>query len=323
MFKYLFFILSLFISASHFVWAQDEKTATENTTQTDITSPEKNDQNEKKPIKSDNNASDNQDKKAKAVKLVAPISTQQQSKSDIQHYLPKHQIKPILAGPNDYITLVEEHHTAINKGVAILVPDWPIGAITPKSINYLRKKLPQEGWTTITVHPSEQPLFPIAVEQNKEKSKNNDKATAPSALDEYQKKLAQLMDAVMEKAKEYPGIILVIAEGHHAAMLVNIYSKEEQEIPSAMVMLSAYLPTEKANIDFAQKTALLKMPVLDLFLKHDHPLTIANSTLRKKAATKEIKVYYRQQRLNNLSTSYYPQEGLSKAINGWLRSIGW
>ena len=266
------------------------------------------------------NTDDNKEKDVnKRAKIAAPINIYQQTQADIKHYLPDQGVQPLLAGPDDYLTLVEESHTAINKGVAILIPDFPIGAATPKSINYLRKTLPVEGWTTMTVQPSYSPENYPSINID-EKSRLQENA---EALEAYQAKLKQLIPAIMEKAKAYPGLFLVIAEGTHAAMLMNIYQQDIDNLPSAIVMLSAYLPTEIESMASAQNMVMLETPVLDLYLRSDHPLAIKNSKLRKKLAQKELKVYYRQQKIYNLSTSYYPPETLLKAINGWLKSIGW
>lgn len=254
-----------------------------------------------------------------SIKINEPVNIYQQTQSDIKHYLPNKYVQPLLAGPDDYLTLIEENHTAINKGVAILIPDFPMGATTPKSINYLRKVLPQEGWTTMTIQPSYSPEnYPSTNTDEKERLKDN-----ADALMAYQAKLSQLIPAIMQKAKAYPGLFLVIAEGTHAAMLVNIYQKDPKSIPSALVMLSAYLPTEIESNFFGKNMASLEIPVLDLHLKNDHPFVIKSSKRRKIFAQKELKVYYRQQQIFNFNSSYYPLEQLLKSINGWLKSIGW
>ena len=55
----------------------------------------------------------------------------------------------------------------------------------------------------------------------------------------------------------------------------------------------------------------------------DHPLALSSAKLRLSQANKEMKAFYRQRRLNNLTSSYYPQKDLLIAIKGWLTTIGW
>lgn len=314
------FFFSLLVLHSFTVWSQ-ETPETEAATSTESTPSESPDNKTAEEDSSDKTDTDNAKTKnpRASIKIIEPVNIYQQTQSDIKHYLPNKGIEPLSAGPDDYLILLEESHTALNKGVAILIPDFPIGATTPKSINHLRKKLPEEGWTTITIQPSYSPVdYPSKHIDEKLRLKEN-----ADALMGYQAKLRQLIPAVMEKAKTYPGLFLVIAEGTHAAMLTNIYHQDAENIPSALVMLSAYLPTEIEGHTFAKNMAELETPILDLYLKHDHPLVINNSKIRKKLAQKELKVYYRQQQLSNFSSSYYPLEQLMKAINGWLKITGW
>lgn len=253
-----------------------------------------------------------------------PISLTKQHKSDLNHYLSAEQLKPLLAGPDDYLTLVKKYTSANSKGVAILLPEWQQGATNPKAINYLRNALPAEGWSTIAIQPNNKPdNYPstaITVEQQKEENK--------LTLDDYKNKLSTMMNAIMNTAKEYPGIVLVIAQGNNAALLIDLYSQANSQRPNALIMLSSYRDTNQAfigsvNKDFAKQLATIELPVLDLYLQHDNALVLAKAPQRKALAKQEMKVYYRQRQLNNTATSYYPEAALLSQINGWLKAIGW
>ena len=121
-----------------------------------------------------------------------PISLSQQYKNDLTHYLPTKNVKPLLAGTDDYITLVTENTSINSKGVAILLPDWQQGATNPKAINFLRNQLPQHGWTTISIQPMDKPenypssAIKIDVQQEENKTIIND----------YKTKLATMINAV-------------------------------------------------------------------------------------------------------------------------------
>jgi hypothetical protein len=131
------------------------------------------------------------------------------------------------------------------------------------------------------------------------------------------------MLAVIDKAKTYPGVIIVVAEGNHSAVLLDIYQQNLVGSPGGFVMLSSYMPTIPASDKIAQQLAITDYPILDLYLKRDHRLVLANAVIRKHAAKRQLKVYYRQRQLNNQVTAYYPKNTLTTEIINWLSAIGW
>ncbi len=267
---------------------------------------------------------DTDKQKTEPVEIAEPISLELQQKNDINHYLANEKIKPILAGPDDYLTLVTKNSSPNNKGVAILLPDWQQRATSPKAINFLRKALPKQGWTTITIQPANKPNnYPSESLSIEDQQKENDQI-----LNSYQAKLSVMISAVMAKAKDYPGIVIVIAQGNNGAMLADLYSQEKNKPANALILLSSYRQTshgfiDSANEDFAQSIATSDYPVLDLTLKHDHPIVISKTAQRVALAKQEMKIYYRHRLLNNSMTGYYPETELLSQINSWLKSIGW
>jgi hypothetical protein len=267
--------------------------------------------------------------KTKVVTLPMPTSLLQQHKDDLTHYLPPNEVKPLLAGPDDYITLITENTSINNKGIAILLPDWQQGATNPKAINFLRNSLPKQGWTTISIQPASKPEgFPSnAVKLSEQQQENK------TIIDKYKMKLAAMMNAVITKANDYPGIVIIIAQGNHGALLVELLDSDNDQMPlsqppNALVLLSSYLHTNNALIDetnttFATALAFSEYPVLDLLLRHDHPIVLDKAQQRLSLAKKEMKVYYRQRQLNNPAMGYYPEQELLIQINSWLKSIGW
>ena len=271
----------------------------------------------------------NKSKKTEPTKLksVAPIPLLKQHKDDLQHYIANEQVKALLAGPDTYITLIKKHTSVNSNGVAILLPDWQQGATDPKAINFLRDALPDEGWTTIAVQPSNKPHgYPSTALTIEEQIKEN-----KTLITDYQKKQKIMLNALMNLAKEYPGIVIVIAQGNNAALLVDLFSESSNtdlQIPNALVLLSSYRQTSNSlissvNESFARQLSLTELPILDLYLQHDHPLAFSKAIERKLLAKQEMKVYYRQRQLNNNATGYYPRQELLSQINRWLKSIGW
>jgi len=310
-------------TSANFAWAQDqEKTKPADKKKNDS----KEDQKQEESTDSEEQEDDGSESPPASItfnradiKINAPVDEFSQQKTDIEHYLNTEQITPLLVGTDEYLTVIETNTTANSKGVMILVPDWQQNATSSKALNYLSKELPLQGWTTITVHPPSKPEgYPSIALNIDEQIKENSKA-----IEQCQKNLAAVMLSVNEKAKTYPGIIVVVAQGHHAPLLVNIYQQTPNDKPTALVMLSGYLNTDVENIQSAKNLAQTDLPILDLSLQRDHHLVASNVQLRKKFANQELKTHFRQKKFNNMATSNYPKSPLLKEINGWLKSIGW
>lgn len=254
-----------------------------------------------------------------SIKIAEPVNQLSQTKDDLTHYLPPGEITPMLAGSNDFLTLMSPNLNANERGVAIILPDWHQSATDPKAANYLRQKLPLEGWTTITIQPKEMPSnYPSMAEKEIVRNKEDAKT-----LDAYRDKLASIMNSISERSKDFPGLIMVIAQGQNAVQLHTLYSTGKIEKPNVLVLLSAYMPTKAEQINFALQLSKTELATLDLILDKDHPLAIENAQYRQKLSNMEMKVTYRQRTLYNARPGYYPHEDLYRQINGWLSAIGW
>lgn len=269
------------------------------------------------------------EEKTKEISVPAPISLTLQQKGDLKHYMPTKHVQPLLAGPEEYITLITENSNINGKGVAILLPDWQQGATNPKAINFLRKQLPLQGWTTISVQPPSKPEnYPSHALKMSEQQEEN-----KTILEDYQGKLGTMINAVIEKANEYPGIIMIIAQGNHGAILVDLLNQGIEpsiitQAPNALILLSSYVFTtnnllDEANTTFAKQLANSDYPVLDLILKHDNAIVVVKAKQRLTLSKQEMKVYYRQRQLYNSTVGYYPEKELLSQISSWLKAIGW
>ena len=253
------------------------------------------------------------------------ISLDQQYQEDLKHYLPNSKVNPILVGTQEYITLINENTSPNNKGVAILIPDWQQGAMSPKAINFLRKALPKQGWTTISIQPNAKPdEFPsTALKLSAQIEENN------IILDKYKASFLAMINTVSNKAKAYPGIVMMIVQGNHGAILIDLLeSNEKLEAPNAIILLSSYVLTgeellDESNSVFAKALANSEPAVLDLYLQHDNAIVIDKAPQRLALAKQEMKIYYRQRQLNNTTMGFYPDQVFITQINSWLKSIGW
>ncbi|REL36803.1 DUF3530 family protein [Thalassotalea euphylliae] len=248
-----------------------------------------------------------------------PVSLIEQFTQDIERSLDSGLVNPMLAGTEDFLTILQPDNHSTDRGIAILLPEWNQAATDTRAINYLRQHLPNEGWTTIAIqpitkpenYPSQQLKPSLAAEENKE------------MLTKYAEQLAPMLTSVMEKAAEYPGVFLVIAQGNNAAILLDLYEQAAVEQPNALITLSAHRQSAAGNQRLAEQIAGSELPVLDIVLKKDVHWIKYFAQDRQKAAKRELKPIYRQRELTNFRAGYYPEERLAKEIKGWLTTVGW
>ncbi len=278
--------------------------------------------NENNPESTDTEPAENDNESKESTQpltILAPTSEQSIYQSDLEKYVRKGILKPMMVGTEDFITLTQKDLHATDKGVMILLPEWQQVATSPKAINYLRQHLPTQGWTTIVLQPLDKPAtYPSQTENANTRAAENQEA-----LQAYQEALIPKMKAVFDEAAQYPGIFVVIAEGNNAANVLNLFEQQQLPLPNAFVMLSAHMLTEQGNISLATQVSETELPILDLYLKKDTQWVEHFAKIRKQYAAKEMKIYYRQRQLNNFAPSYYPEKDLSRAIKGWLTAIGW
>ena len=253
------------------------------------------------------------------IDIQPPFDLIQQQQGDLNHYLNDGSVFPVLLNNEEHPLLVIENRTSVNKGVMLFLPDWHQQAINPKAINFLRKELPDQGWTTISIQPLKKPNnFPSISISDSERVKQNQES-----IEKYQEALSQLMTAVIKKAASYSGIIVVVAQGQNATLLSNVFMQEGIKLPTAFVMLSAFSSTSQLAEKTAVALAKINIPVLDLSLKTDSHLIKQQVAQRQTKVNQLFRSGYRQKELFNFDTGYYPKQPLSKEINGWLKANGW
>ncbi|MBO9491096.1 DUF3530 family protein [Endozoicomonas sp. G2_1] len=246
-----------------------------------------------------------------------PVAVDQQHQSDLKHY--QEQVDSILVGTEEISLLNEASQSANSKGTVILLPDWQLSATNAKSMEFLRTKLPELGWATIAIQPFAMPSgYPSSALTASQRQQENQ-----TVVSDYLDRLSMMLEKVMEQARQNPGIILLISEGTHAALLTDLLHQQRNELPNALILMSSYQLDNSQQQHFAEQLAQLDVATLDLVLAQDHPLATQSADLRKRFANTELKLDYRQQHLFNISTSYYPEQDLLKAILGWLKVNGW
>ena len=241
----------------------------------------------------------------------------EQHSKDIAHYLME--VSSVLVGIESFALLEKKSVTPVNKGIVLLLPDWHDFLSPSQHIAHLAQSLPALGYSTISIQPLAKPQnYPSIALTEVEQAEQNQKI-----IDDYLQSLEQLMNAVMEKAQQQQGAIIVITAGNNTGFLMSLYHQERVELPQAMIMLSGYQLTQQNNAMLASQLSDSDLPILDLYLKYDNLLVAPNVLLRKQEAQRNLKAEYRQYQLTNFETGYYPQEPMTRAIISWLKAMGW
>ncbi|OKY26106.1 MULTISPECIES: DUF3530 family protein [Thalassotalea] len=309
-----FIVASSAISSRSFSQENQEQETQQNTSES---TPEK--ASEKTTNKADAETVTNEQQSPEKAEISLPKTLPEIYALDLKHYLPEGEYENIMVDDNEHVALVTTHDSELPKGIAILIPEWQQPATSPQAINELRKILPKQGWTTFSLQPLDKPEnYPSNALDDAAKATEN-----AEQLAQYQQQLAPLIAASIEKAKSFPGIIILIAQGQNAAQILSILQQPEFAKPNAYIMLSAYMPTTQETQIAAEHLTDLTLPILDVSLKADHFQVPRNVALRTKYVKQLAKSQYRQTTLFNFTTGYYDANALATQIKGWLTSLGW
>ncbi|MEP1448298.1 MAG: DUF3530 family protein [Paraglaciecola sp.] len=254
------------------------------------------------------------------------------------------------------IYVLREHTTAIARGVAVMIADTGVPITSEAGFSGLADELNKIGWVTILLPAPDAGFTPTIYREQAPNSVENEiiaegaepvAATDPqelaptetatnmdisqaavSVIDnvafiKHEQQLVALLQAVIEKAKEYPGFFLVISKGTSAAWLSKIYAEKTVESPDAFVAISPFWPDRKHNQRLPIWIANTTMPVLDLFSGGDNGWAQMTVAERQIAAIKALKLQYRQRKLLGFNTSSYHSGYVSKEIYGWVSRMGW
>lgn len=245
----------------------------------------------------------------------------------------------ILDGAEQQVLLItSEATTALARGVAILVGESGISPVSDRSLAPLAKRLNDKGWVTMLVAA---PIVGFSPPLQESSPDNNQQNSAPqpalSSQESYQKtsqlhasnflqhqaQLVASMQLIVEQSRQYPGFLLVVAQGTSAAWLTKIYAEQQLPTPDAMVLISPFWPARQYNSLLASQVAMTTMPVLDIYHTRDNNWSLQSANKRKISALKALKLQYRQRQISQLHDPVQAASQLNKEIYGWLHYLGW
>ncbi|MFT5311727.1 MAG: hypothetical protein ACI8Z9_000201 [Paraglaciecola sp.] len=266
-------------------------------------------------------------------KVFAAMDSQVQATLDIQRELFPEQYQIIDAGGQQVLVIIEENTNAIPRGVAIMMGEAGRSIVSQNGLAPLTHKLNALGWVTMLVQTPNIGAGQAGTKQETVVPQDVSTATVfahspvdpmdPQTFLEHEQQLIEQMGGILEKSADYPGFKLIISQGTTAAWLAKIYAQNKLVTPDAFVAISPYWPWREHNRQLADYVAATGMPVLDLHNARDNNWSLQSYPARKIAATKALKLHYRQREIIGLAIHNQQAEYLSKEIYGWLSYMGW
>jgi hypothetical protein len=262
------------------------------------------------------------------------INQQALDKSDLERALFPESYQTLTVGEQQILLIVSENTSPITRGVAVMVGESGRSMVSNNSLSPLSTQLNSLGWVTM-VMPTPKIGLSTPLNEETEPSGEDPSNTAtilaksvPASIDGerfliHEQQLILQMRAVMGKSNDYPGFLLVIAQGTSAAWLAKIYAEDKLDVPDAFVAISPYWPAREYNIKLADYLANTAMPVLDIYSNRDNKWSLQSYPARQVAATKVLKMHYRQREIIGLAIENQHSNYLSKEIYGWLSYMGW
>ena len=270
-------------------------------------------------------------------------------KLDIERAFAPEVFKSVLLGETETLILLQESNLALTKGLAILVGETGRNGISDHALAMLAPQLNNVGWTTALVSApalefkaKEAAAADSVDDDTSNESSNESQSSAKlppphqyigpeidtglidDALFTEQKQAFQLLISTVQQEREnYPGFLLVVAQGTSAAWLADLYVEETLPSPDAMVSLGINWPQHNLNQRIPELIAKTEFPVLDITNQFDSRWSQNTAAGRKVAALKALKLHYRQREIIGPQLQHYQMDYLTREIHGWLTYLGW
>ncbi|WP_350654092.1 DUF3530 family protein [Pseudoalteromonas sp. D48-MNA-CIBAN-0056] len=284
---------------------------------------------------------------ALSAEYIAPPPFSKNIDADISRLAQSDEVKPILAGDTEFLTLYSEYMSADFRGVVILIPDWQSTPTNNAGMNFLRKELNNYGYTsyamTVPDIDWQAAQDDAAKTTNNSVGTNNKTANANTkpntstqkqphhadyveqvnteVVDNYKLKLLARYDALYQQAAMESENIVVIAQGTSAGVLLEHYAEFSDSKINAFISLSSYLPNTKRNAKLSQITSLVTPALLDIYFATDSNDILMNLKKRQRWVNRNAKFDYRQRQLFGLRDAPQQHARLSKEIDGFLRRL--
>ena len=288
-----------------------------------------------------------------AADFIKPTPWSSLVTNDIQRFLPSGEVRTLLAGEDEFISLYRQSMAASQRGIVLIIPDWQHLPTNNAGINFLRKQLNEIGYATLAMtmpdidwHPVDMttPESPESseAESTTQSSQQGDEQSTPAppaetqqaphfvtgepniseaVLDDYKLKLIARFNALYNSAMDEGGNIIVVAQGASAGLLIEHYASFPNNELNAFISLGSYLPNSVRNQHLNATLSTISPPLLDIFYSEGNPDTLQSVKDRKRWVRKHAKYDYRQRELFGVPSEPEQHQRLLKEVDGFLRRL--
>lgn len=267
------------------------------------------------------------------------IELAKQLNNDIQRHIDADYYRRVDINGVEQLFVISEAHSAIVKGVAVIVAETGRNSLSRYALAELVNPLNEKGWVTLLV-PAPTFAFEPLKHENLNQVKNTPTVEDDSArqktlsfedreqisqvdFDTHEAHMKALMESVVDISSAYPGFFLVVGQGTSAAWLTKIYAEQTSSQPDALVAISPYWPDYQYNKQLPKWLSQVPAPVLDIFNSWDNTWIKQTAPMRAIEAQRGLKLHYRQREI--VGQPYDKQQFIyvAKEIYGWLTHMGW
>ena len=266
---------------------------------------------------------------------------------DAQRMMQPDAFRTMQVGEQEVMIVTNETNLPLGKGVIVLVSESGRNGASAISLAPMTEYLNDYGWATILLTAptlnwqidessisSTDDLTPAPSDETQQSQPDNSNMDdVPSYLstpsinrkmfEAQEQQFMLLMSAANQEALNYPGFIVVVAQGTSAAFLSKLYAEGMLRAPDAMVAISANFPEKELNDEVGNFLARTPMPVMDIFNQWDNKWTTSNAKTRKIAVEKALKLHFRQREIIGTALKGQQFHYIAKEVHGWLTYMGW
>ncbi|MCC2617949.1 alpha/beta hydrolase family protein [Aestuariibacter halophilus] len=270
----------------------------------------------------------------------ARVGDERQLMQDIASQRLPDTYQTLLVGDREVVMVEYPARTPITRGLAVLITEAGGVPQDDHQLARLARQLTHYGWHTLTMAapplgdpqilltlpPATDAAPQAAPEQEAEAALHGraDLLHSPvQHLQAQQYALQQQMLQLEDRRAEVAGFYLIIAQGTTAASLARLYTEQAIPQPDGLVSLGAFLPERNLNKALPEMFAQLQPALLDVYSAWDNRWTLSTTDARRVAATRGLKLHYRQQELVGQPRDEQQTLRLAKMIYGWLTYMGW
>ncbi|KPG78268.1 alpha/beta hydrolase family protein [Pseudomonas sp. RIT-PI-o] len=274
------------------------------------------------------------------------LERSQEEAAALQRKLPAQEQQQLQAGSETFLALWKPANSAEPKGAVIIVPGVGETADWPQAVGPLRRKLPDAGWSTLSItlpdlqgdaiaprviEPAAAPKAPETTSKDAttaqpiEQAAGGEAEVAEQVVAQTSEEQAKAdaervfgrIDAAIAYAEQQSArSIVVLGHGTGAYWAARFLSERQTPQVEKLVMVDAQAPA-KALPPLAELTPTLKLPTADIFYM-DKALD-RNAALERMQASKRLKTSaFSQVALKVLPDKKAEQEQLVRRVRGWL-----